>query len=332
MRSNNLIKTLILSVISTVLLSFFALSASAKGTADFSVPRNAVNKGSEFSVDLKFTADDPIGFVTAMLSYNDDVLEFQSSDFISGGGGVLTINAFPDSSSKEMKVTVNFKAKSSGKSKIDLSNCYITSDDGTQIGSPTAYGYITVSGNSSVVDSSENESSSEPDKLGDPNKGYLKSLTVSKGVLKPAFAYDIYDYTVDVDYDVDFLEIYGETANSTDQIWYTGNENLIEGKNVRTVKVTDKQGYNHVYTITINRAKNPYPNEEQEQIDNSSTSVESIQDSSSSSAVPVIVEDDDKGFFDKNKDIITTGLVIVLATLIIAVIVIIIWLKRKRKQ
>ena len=46
--------------------------------------------------------------------------------------------------------------------------------------------------------------------LGQATQGYLKSLTVSEGVLKPNFSFDIYDYHVDVDEDVEICEIEGK--------------------------------------------------------------------------------------------------------------------------
>lgn len=333
MKLKNFLGIFITAIISITFSLNFEISASAAGSANFNVPKNAVDQDETFSVDIKFTADSEIGFVTGMLTYDDNILDFQPSDFVSGGGGLLTLNAFPDAPSDNMSIKVEFKGKDSGRSKIELSNCHITSGEGTEIGSPTAYGYVTVSEHKaqSVEGPAESSDSSDADKIGDPNKGYLTSLTVSQGVLKPEFSYDIYDYTVDVDNDVDFLEIEGKTANASDKIWYTGNEDLIVGKNVRTVKVTDAQGYNHVYTITINRAESPNQPVVESSIDNDQNSVE-IESSSSTAEAPVIIDSDDNTAMDKNKGIITTGLIIVLVTLIIALVVVIVWLKKKKKS
>ena len=336
MTFKKILRIFVATVISVTLFSMLSINAFAKGSADFNVPKTTVDKGKIFSVTIKFSADDSIGFVNGMLSYDDNILDFEPSDFVSGGGGLLTINAFPNSPSSDMSLTVKFKGKTSGRTKLDLTNCYMTSDDGTQIGSPSAYGYVTVSGNNASTDetdSSEIESSSDEEKIGDPKKGYLTSLTVSKGVLKPEFSYDIYDYTVDVDYDVDYLEIEGKTANVSDQIWYTGNEDLIVGKNVRTVKVTDKQGYNHIYTITINRAEGENSSND-EQIVMGSVDSDSQGENISNSAgdSPIIIDSEKDSALDKNKGIITTGLIIVLVTLIIALVVIIVWLKKKKSN
>lgn len=323
-----------------ILSALFSVNAFAKGTADFNIPKGAVNKGSEVSVGLNFTADDNIGFVTGMISYDDSVLEFVSSDNASGGGGIITLNGFPDSPKQKMNVSLKFKALKGGTCRLDLNNCYITSDDGTQIGSPTAYANITVADNGgdngdlpAVTESAQ--SSSDDEKIGDPEKGYLKSLTVSQGTLKPNFSYDIYDYYVDVDNDVDICEIDATTANVTDKIWYTGNEDLAVGKNVRTIKVTDTQGYYHIYTVTITRAEpSDEVNSEQQEVEstyqqNDSSSVVSDVESS---AAPVVINNDKDDSTNKFSGLITGAMIIVLVTLLIAAAVIITWLRKKKNS
>ena len=308
----------IITIVVAMLSVLLSINAFAKGTAEFDIPDSAVAVGSNFSVTINMSADSDIGFVTGMVSYDESVLEFQPSDNASLGGGVITLNGFPDSVGKEMSFTLNFKALSSGKCKLNLTNCYITSDDGSQIGSPTAYANITVG--DGVADSTQTTDNSDDNKLGDPNKGYLTDLTVSPGTLKPAFSYDIYDYYVDVDNSVEYCEIEGKTANTTDQIWYTGNENLAVGKNVRTIKVTDADGYYHIYTITITRAEAAEISSEVE-----SQAEESIADESSA----LIIEDDNEDGMEKYREILMPALIIILITLIIAIVVILTWLKRK---
>lgn len=318
----------VITVLSMIFTSVFAFESFATGTADFSIPKGAVDKGSTFSVSVKVTADNTIGVVTGMISYDDSVLEFKPSDNASGGGGVVTLNGFPDSADNKLTFKINFKALKSGKCKLELSNCFITSDDGTQIGSSTAYANITVGNGvaASTDDDSANDISSDADKLGDPDRGYLTSLTVSNGTLKPAFSYDIYDYYVDVDNSVDICEIEGKTANATDRIWYTGNENLIVGKNVRTIKVTDTDGYYHIYTITITRAAQ----NEDASIDENTYQDSSLNNASDSSTL-IIEDNEDKGI-DQYKNIIIPAMIIVVVTLIIAAVVILTWLRKKKNK
>ena len=77
---------------------------------------------------------------------------------------------------------------------------------------------------------------------GIPDKGVLTALTVDNGELSPAFAYNVYNYTVNVDNSVTNVEIEGTTASPSDYIWYTGTSECQVGENVRTITVTDVDG------------------------------------------------------------------------------------------
>lgn len=321
------------AIIMTVLCS---VPAFAMGNAEFNIPKNAA-AGSNFSVSLKVSADKDIGFVSAMITYDDTFAEFVPSDNASGGDGIVNLKGFPDEASKELNFKLNFKALRSGTCKMNLTNCFITSPDGDQIGSPNAYANITIAGSTASNGSGESSVSSNTDSNGQPTQGYLKSLTVSEGVLKPNFSFDIYDYHVDVDEDVEICEIEGKTASDTDSIWYTGNENLIIGNNVRTIRVTDKDGNSHVYTITITRAGN---SSSEQSTDSSFTelitgadSYDNNADSLSSDLSSLRTDtDDDEDALAKYRKILTPALIIILVALIIALIVLIVWLKRKKTE
>ncbi|MBQ9375714.1 MAG: cadherin-like beta sandwich domain-containing protein [Ruminococcus sp.] len=317
-------KRIIAALISAVIMAVvFSISSFAAGTATIGVPKS-VEAGKDFTVSVKITAENDIGFVQGMISYDDSVAEFKSSDFASGGSGVININGFPDSPSKELSFNITFTALNNGNCKMSLTNCFVTSPEGDQIGSPTADATVSVKG-----DAPANNDTSKGDLSGTPEQGCLKSLTVSQGELKPAFAYDIYDYHVDVGADVESCEIEGVTANPTDMIWYTGNENLAVGDNVRTIKVTDKDGYSHVYTVTITRAQSSVTTTTV-QTEVATTTVEPyVEDVSSvSDASSRAIIDDKENGLDKYK-FLTPALIIVLITLIIALVVLIVWLKKK---
>lgn len=323
---NTTIKRLITFLVSAVLLAaVLGVTASASGEAEFILP-DEVKAGNDFSVSVRISTEKDIGLVSATLTYDDNILEFKASDNATGGSGVVNLKGFPDEVSSELTFKLNFRAKKNGDCSMNLTNCFVTSPEGDQLGSPSAAAFITVAEN---PDYNGEASSSDTDKdMAD--RGYLKSLTVSEGVLKPEFAYDIYDYRVDVDAEVDRCEIEGVTANDTDMIWYTGNEELAVGDNMRTIKVTDKDGYSHVYTITITRAM-PVESSQQivesvgeESVDQPEQSLSSV----SGSSIPDIIEEEVDAF-DKYRDIITPALIVILVALIIALVVIVVWLRKK---
>lgn len=305
-----------------------ALTAHATGEAFFYFPKNPVMTDQEFEVSVTFSADAEIGNVQANIAYDDSVIEFVSSDNASGGGGVLTVNGFPDTPSAEVNFSFTFKGLSAGNANISLQSCQIYSPDSELIGSPTAYCIITV-GSDKVETQTETETKTTTEKTtttasettasnGIPDKGVLTALTVDNGELSPAFAYNVYNYTVNVDNSVTNVEIEGTTASPSDYIWYTGTSECQVGENVRTITVTDVDGNATTYTVTIIRAAGG---------DEQQTRTVTKKDSSdTSSAVSK-----NANVMDQYKKMLNTALAIVLIVLVIALVVIIIWIRGKIK-
>ena len=305
-----------------------ALTAHATGEAFFYFPKNPVMTEQEFEVSVTFSADAEIGNVQANIAYDDSVIEFVSSDNASGGGGVLTVNGFPDTPSSEVNFSFTFKGLSAGNANISLQSCQIYSPDSELIGSPTAYCIITV-GSDKVDTKTETETKTTTEKItttapetttsnGIPDKGVLTALTVDNGELSPAFAYNVYNYTVNVANSVTNVELEGTTASPSDYIWYTGTSECQVGENVRTITVTDVDGNATTYTVTIIRAAGG---------DEQQTQTVTKKDSSdTSSAVSK-----NANVMDQYKKMLNTALAIVLIVLVIALVVIIIWIRGKIK-
>lgn len=325
------------------------VGAFAYGEAGFSIPSGAVKTGENFTVSVTFSAEDNIGSVQSQLTYDDSLIEFVSGDNAAGGGGTLTVNGFPDSESDEVTFSFTFVGISEGTARLDIENCAIYSYDGSLLGSPTAYANVTVSGGGAVTASgntvtsakeesektakttttvtekasSEAETQTEKTQTGMPDKGVLTALTVDNGTLTPDFAYNVYDYTVYVDYSVDNVEIEGTTASLSDYIWYTGTSECQVGSNMRTITVTDVDGNSTVYTVTIIRAEEGETVAEPEKSDNSDSSKTKKKTSSSS------VSND---AMEKYRDILNPALGIALAVLIIALVVIVVWIRGQFKK
>ena len=306
-----LVKRLFSSLLTAALaVPMTALTAHATGEAFFYPPKNPVMTDQQFEVSVTFSADSEIGSVQANIAYDDSVIEFVSSDNASGGGGVLTVNGFPDTPSSEVDFSFTFKGLSAGNANISLQSCQIYSPDSELIGSPTAYCVITV-GSDKVETKTETSN-------GIPDKGVLTALTVDNGELSPAFAYNVYNYTVNVDNSVTNVEIEGTTASPSDYIWYTGTSECQVGENVRTITVTDVDGNAATYTVTIIRASGG---------DEQQTQTAQKKDSSdTSSAVSK-----NANVMDQYKKMLNTALAIVLIVLVIALVVIIIWIRGKIK-
>lgn len=329
----------------TIITAYSVLSASAYGEANFSIPGGAIKTGEDFTVSVTFSAEDNIGSVQSQLTYDDNLIEFVSSDNASGGGGTLTVNGFPSAEDDEVTFSFTFVGVSEGTARLDIENCAIYSYDGSLLGSPTAYANVTVSGGgaSTTADNtvtsakeenpekttkktttaaekttSENESAVEKPQTGIPDKGVLTALTVDNGTLTPEFAYNVYDYTVYVDHSVDNVEIEGTTASLSDYIWYTGTSECQVGSNVRTITVTDVDGNSTTYTVTIIRAEEGETVTEPERSDKSDSSKVRKKVSSSAASSDAM---------EKYRDILNPALGIALAVLVIALVVIVIWIR-----
>ena len=327
-----LVKRIFSSLLTAALaVPMTALTAHATGEAFFYPPKNPVMTDQQFEVSVTFSADSERGSVHANIAYDDSVIEFESSDNASGGGGVLTVNGFPDTPSSEVDFSFTFKGLSAGNANISLQSCQIYSPDSELIGSPTAYCEITVERDKKHT---KTETSTTPPtdmsttttikktKTAQPNcnpsKVSLTALTVDNGELSPAFAYNVYNYTVNVDNSVTNVEIEGTTASPSDYIWYTGTSECQVGENVRTITVTDVDGNAATYTVTIIRAAGG---------DEQQTQTSQKKDGSdTSSAVSK-----NANVMDQYKKMLNTALAIVLIVLVIALVVIIIWIRGKIK-
>ena len=318
-------------VVLTALL--MTIPAFATGEASFSIPDGAVDAGENFNVSLTFYATENRGSVQAEMAYDNNSVQFVSGDNASGGNGTVSIKS-SNSGSDEVTYNLTFKGLKPGSSTMNLVSCSILSENGSNVGSPTAYASVTVGESTKVTNvtkepeqttATEKQTSEETtmpktsiqetvDENGVPTQGVLTSLTVDKGTLSPAFSWNVYDYTVNVGYDVTNVEVEGTTASQSDYIWYTGTSECQVGENIRTITVTDVNGNQSKYTIKIIRA-----NEGETQKPVTSQTVKK-NDKTDSSKVDT---------FDQFRKTLTPVLIIVLIVLIIALVVVVFWIRTK---
>lgn len=84
-----------------------------------------------------------------------------------------------------------------------------------------------------------------------PGEG-LKSLTISGVTLDPEFDTNIYEYNAVIREKIDSLDIIAEATSESYKIVISGNENLIDGENLITIRVYDeKDVVIAVYQITL---------------------------------------------------------------------------------
>ena len=96
----------------------------------------------------------------------------------------------------------------------------------------------------------------------------LKSLSVSKGSLDPAFDSSKTTYSINVDNDVTKIDVDALPTDEKASVSISGNTNLKEGMNTITIKVTAENESVKTYTSNVNRKKSGNTNKEVEKSSN----------------------------------------------------------------
>ncbi len=343
-------RTLLCVTLTLLMLMLLPVTAFADAQAQFYIPNSAVPQGSQFTVSVEFTADQNIGTVQAQISYDESALEFISSDFGNGGGGLINLMGFPDSVSQTMMISMTFRALAPGSSQLDLISGSVMSPDGVMLSNGiSAYASVTVSesdtasDDSSTADSTSSEDAqtpSVPDSR-DSSAAQLKSITLSDGQLVPAFSPDVYDYKVTLPHDVEYLSIDAETSDPNAGIWFEGSEYLADGIVPRTITVTSPDGsVVNVYTISVLRlgdgeseaAENSGDDEFVIPGDEAYTDSEAITSLPGKTPTKPASPRDEKTGVEELRDKLMPALIVAMAVIILAIVILIFWIRSKSKN
>jgi hypothetical protein len=84
----------------------------------------------------------------------------------------------------------------------------------------------------------------------------LNSLTVSSGAMEPAFAPDVFAYTVRVGNNLERITLAATSASPDVSVAGDGEKSLSVGENVFTITIVDNSsGAEHAYTVTVIRSR-----------------------------------------------------------------------------
>ena len=240
--------TMILSLV--LLLGIFAVTATAAGaTASLTGP-DTVRAGDTITLTFKLNGSGLYG-ASGTLSYDKKQLELKSTEQKIGKSWMVEFNDnsfvaydnnLGDPINKNTSLfTVKFKVKSdlAVGTKITVSYTDVTASDGN---ADTSIGTVTYSVKLAAPKSTDNA---------------LKSLTVSNATISPAFSSSVTEYTAEVPFEVEKLDIKA-TANDSKASVSIDNPTLKPGGTTAvTVKVTAESGAEKIYTITVKRAQDP---------------------------------------------------------------------------
>ena len=249
----------VLSII--VLLSVICVPSSAKASTVIALNKKELNVKQNLVVTVTVNADEAMYGMSFTLTYDPDVLRFDSGNDASGGAGVVKV-AGGVTGLKKMSYILNFTALKSGSSSISVKDCLYGDEE---------YKDISVSG-AGVSVTVKDETKSK--------NANLKSLRIDEAELKPAFSPDITSYTATIPYNVTVCKAYTRTEDKDAKVSVEGSSDMKVGKNVRTVVVTAANGNQKRYKITITREEKKEEETSSEQEETLERRTVSINDSS----------------------------------------------------
>ena len=228
-----IIKTVTFLVVVVLLMSFCNMFASA-ATATLTSNSKTVNIGEKVSVKVVINASDKMQTIVGNITYNSEVLQYESATTsgITGGAGVLNINANP--ASNNYTVVISFVAAKSGSSVISTADIHYQNANGMVLIANASTSVVVIN----------------PTKADDAN---LASLRLGVGNLTPAFSPDVTEYTATIPHTAEECKVYVSASDTSATISVEGSATMKVGKNKRVVVVTAPNGTVKRYTITIAR-------------------------------------------------------------------------------
>lgn len=227
-----IIKNLILCAVSAAfILSCSVFYASAAASTIIAFNKNSPKVGDSVTVTVTVTGSEAMYSAEYTVTYDPDILEFESGTSASGGAGSVKV-APAVSGEKKQSCTLTFTTIAAGSSVIKVNGVayYMDSDD--DIGAQATM---------KVSDASKSDNAN------------LKSLSLSNGKLSPSFSASRTSYTATVANSVTQCRVYATASDSGAKVSVSGDSSLKVGKNTRTVTVTAPSGAQKTYTITITR-------------------------------------------------------------------------------
>lgn len=259
-----------------VIASILTFSVSAAGTV-IAFSKSSLTVGETLTVTITISSDSELYGVSCIINYNDTVLKYASGN-ADGGAGSLKIVESP-SGDKKVSYSLKFTALKAGSSTISVVDCI-----GSVLGSNGAT-------NVSLKGASANVTVKDAALSANAN---LKSLTVSRGKLSPAFSASRKSYTVTVDNSVTECKIYATAADKDAKVEVSGENTLDIGLNTRVVTVTAPDGTQKQYTVKITR--------KEKATDTSSENDSSSEDTQSDETTSDDTETPDENLLSTNID------------------------------
>lgn len=213
------------------LMSFTQTAKAASGSVKVS-GGGTYEVGETVKIKVSVNADETLYGIDLGISYNPDVLQYQSGADTNSGGMARIARAANGSS---FSYTITLKAIHAGSSKVSVTEAIGASTTEFKLSGDST----SVSVKAPVTYSSDSS---------------LKSLTVSPGKLSPSFSSGTKNYSVTVGNETNKLSVSAVPKDNKAEVTsVSGNNKLSVGKNTVKIIVTAEDGSKSTHTIVVTR-------------------------------------------------------------------------------
>ncbi len=239
MKRKNILIILCIGVLCFLCMKEMASAASA--SVIITTEDTSVKQGEKLTITVIAESSAIIGDFEAYISYDAEILEFDTGgSYVTGGEGMLHILEMGSGNHAVVKkYALQFYAKKDGKCQISVNDrpVALEADTGEQ---------MSVSKNSLSITVGKGKEKRN-------NNRKLKSLTISNGTLEPEFSAANTEYQVTVGSHVDTLFVIAKPDYIKSTVNIEGNENLKIGQNTINIEVTSQAGEIRNYILHVKK-------------------------------------------------------------------------------
>lgn len=204
------------------------------------VEDKSVKKDDEFTLKVKVSSDYEMSSVEAYVTYDDELLEFVSSEHegVLGASGTLHIADKFVEGVTEAEYVIKMKALEVGFTDFKVYDAYSADSDNSE--------YMKIKQAGARIEITTNES--------EASNANLSELLVVPGTLDKEFSPDVYEYSMKVAYDVEELILSAIPVDEESVVTIDKELKLVKGDNVITITVTAPSGDMKDYKLNVYRA------------------------------------------------------------------------------
>lgn len=204
------------------------------------VEDKSVKKNEEITLKITVSSDYKMSSVDAYVTYDDELLEFISTENegILGASGTLHIAQKFAEGKTEAEYVIRMKALEVGTSDFKVHDAYIIDAENSN--------YMKIKQSRASIEIIKNET--------EASNATLSELLVVPGTLDKDFQPDVYEYSIKVAYDVEELILSAIPMDEESVVTIDKVLKLAKGDNVFTITVTAPSGDTKDYKLNVYRA------------------------------------------------------------------------------